>query len=232
MVYDRYVQYVKTIGSKHEPFKSNPEYTYMLEHVTPELGEKYLDLLRSEFSMTDNVILDFCNKNDSFGTPHTFIIRDLQTPVSPTSLRYLYQASVILKQSGDTDSFVEVGGGYGGLCSAIFYLSKQPIREYHIVDLEPILRLQKMVLAEYTNVNYHCAETFGINVPEGCFFISNYCFSEIDEVNRSRYVECLLPKCPHGFLAWNFIPIYDFGKQLRVETEKPLTFNGNYFVYF
>jgi hypothetical protein len=204
----------------------------ILEHVSPQFGEEYLKLLYSEIGLSKQKIIDFCKMNDSFGSPNTYNIGDLGINVSPTSLRYLYHASLILKHSRNCDKFVEVGGGYGGLFLAITYLSDTPIREYHLVDLEPVINLQKIVLDGHANVFYHLANTFGENVPDGCFFISNYCFSEINMEFQKKYIDNLIRRSQEGFLAWNTIPCYDIGKSTIVEQERPLTFSGNYFVYF
>ena len=231
-MYDNYLRVVSEVKSKYDPFKSNREYMGILEHVSPQFGEEYLKLLYSEIGMAKQEIIEFCKQNDSFGNPNTYLIGDLGINVSPTSLRYLYHASLILKHAGKSDRFVEVGGGYGGLFLALTYLSKTPIREYHLVDLEPVINLQRIVLDDYTNVFYHSSNTFGSDVPDNCFLISNYCFSEISLDLQKKYIENLICRCLKGFLAWNTIPCYNFGKRTIIEQERPLTFGGNYFVYF
>lgn len=231
-MYDNYVRVLSTIRSKHDQFKSNPEYMGILEHVSQEFGEQYLSLLLNEVGMPIDHIIGFCNINDSFGGPVMYKVGNLPNPVSPTSLRYLYHASQVLKSSKGADCFVEVGGGYGGLYLALTYLSKTPICEYHLVDLDQSINLQRLVLADHSNVVYHSASTHGANVPDNCFFISNYCFSEISPELQKLYIQHLVTRCSHGFLAWNFIPCYDIGKPTTIEQERPLTYSGNYFVYF
>jgi len=46
-IYDRYSEYVRTICSKNNltEFKSNPLYTYMLEHVSLQQGYVYLECI-------------------------------------------------------------------------------------------------------------------------------------------------------------------------------------------
>jgi len=231
-MYDDYKRVLSQVTSRNSPFKSNSDYMGILEHVSPSFGEQYLELLRSEFHMTNNKILTFCDINDSFGSPNRHSIGNLERQVSPTSLRYLYHASLILKHAGNQRRFVEVGGGYGGLFLALTFLSEEPIKEYHIVDLDEALNLQRLVLENHPNVRYHSNTTFGSEVPDGCFFISNYCFSEIQSEFRDGYAKVLIPRCERGFLAWNTISPYDFGKRTIVEIERPLTFSGNYYVYF
>ena len=71
------------------------------------------------------------------------------------------------------------------------------------------------------------------NIQPNSFLISNYAFSELNDSIRSEYVNRVIPHCNHGFLAWNFIPIYNFTNQTyRYENERPTTGPNNYFVYF
>ena len=37
---------------------------------------------------------------------------------------------------------------------------------------------------------------------ENLFFISNYCYTEIDKIHNKNYSEILLPKTKSGFLVW------------------------------
>ena len=232
-MYDRYLNYVRTIRDKNEPFKRSPEYTYMLEHVSYDYGVQYLTLLRSEFGMTDEAILGFCELNDSFGNPNKFFLKNLKKPVSPTSLRYLYHANCILKHANPfVRSFVELGGGYGGLYLALKYLAPNRIQDYHIVDLDEVLSLIKLVVGDDPRVHYHSASDYGKQVPDNCFFISNYCYSEISSEHRTLYKTHLLSRCSQGFLTWNHIPYEDIGKSVQRAPETPMTGPGNEFVLF
>ncbi len=234
-MYDSYQAYIRTIRNKNEPFKRNPVYTEILEHVSPEQGTSYVSLLRSEFGMSDDRILGFCLQNDAFGDPVRHQVGDLPIPVSPTSLRYLYHASLILRHAGPTQSsFVEVGCGYGGLFLALTYLAPTQITNYHMVDLDDAIALLRLVVGEDSRVTLHSATTFGRNVPDGCFLISNYCFSELDAGLRESYRSQLISRTPHGFLAWNIIPYEDaiIGHTAVVTPERPMTGPGNLFVWF
>ena len=46
------------------------------------------------------------------------------------------------------------------------------------------------------------------------------------------YIKTLFPKVQHGFMAWNMIPIYDFGFKYTIEDEYPKTGDFNKYVYF
>jgi hypothetical protein len=230
--YEKYVKYMLVTGDI-QSFKSNTEYTYMLEHVQHNSGKEYLNLIRAHSPISLDVVIDFCSKNDSIGAPirYEFAFGD----ASPTSLRYLYHAHLILTHfkevaNGKPINIVEVGGGYGGLCLAISnvaHLYGLDIRSYSIVDLPTISKFQRLYLSHFVlnfSVEFYTSEQFGADIPgDNLFLISNYCFSELSAGLREKYVAALFPKVAHGFLAWNEIPVYDFGKVCEVEDEVPAT---------
>jgi hypothetical protein len=246
-VYTRYTQYVRSIlqTGNISDFKRQPAYTYMLEHVLPLLGRQYLDIVRRS-GVPNNEIVKYCSKNDRIGSP---ILTQYDTfAASPTSLRYIRHALLILdhcKKAGVMNpSFVEVGCGYGGLALAIDHFSSLVginVKSYTMIDLEHPSGLQQLYLSKHTSsfpITFRRADAFGSDV-EGSdnFLISCYCFSEISAVDRQNYVKTLFPKCSHGFILWNMIPLYDVGKQVTVEPESPLTCpvdsaNPNCHVYF
>jgi len=138
----------------------------MLEHVSEEVGAQYLDAILSFSSITEKEIIEFCAKNDVLGDPAKYVYDNMC--VSPTSLRYIFQAHLILTHMKATNQ-------------------------------------------------------------------SN--FSEISKENQESYIQKLFPKIVHGFIAWNMIPVYDFGFTTRVEHEFPNTGSGpkdtlNKYVYF
>ncbi len=222
----------------------------MLEHVSEELGRQYLDAILSFSSITEHEIMDYCAKNDVVGDPAKYNYSDYYENmyVSPTSLRYIFQAHLILthiKSVGQLNvDVVELGGGYGGLCLALFHFAPKydiHIKSYKICDLPDIIALQKLYLEKVDpalSVEFVDATTHGEYIDcEGMFLVSNYCFSEISKENQESYRQKLFPKIVHGFIAWNMIPVYDFGFTTRVEHEFPNTGSGpkdtlNKYVYF
>lgn len=226
-----------------QTFKSNPKYMEILEHVSQAQGLEYLKLIWSEFRLRDDDVVDFCRKNDLIGSPIKYRYSDTLI-CSPTSIRYIYHANLILswiKELGkNTVKIVEVGCGYGGLCLAIQHFGNRygiNVERYALIDLTSASQLQKRYLVEYpqdTSLEFHYAEEHGKTLDgTDWFFISNYCFSEISSENQKGYIENLLSKCSHGFLAWNMIDLYDFGKPLvKDQPERPLTGSKNRFVFF
>lgn len=245
-MYAPYADYVRSIVSTRDisTFKSNPKYTYMLEHVLPSSGKEYYTILRNDYSLSDETISSFCTKNDAIGSPIRCMIGSLPHPVSPTSLRYLVHASTILdhlvSHTNDTRDIVELGCGYGGLALALDFVSTLrsiPISSYTCVDLDAPLALQKLYLQNFTlsfPIDFHSASTYGAGITkQNMFFVSMYCFSEIETEHQIGYIRRLLPKVSHGVMLWNMIPVFDFGKTITcIDTERPLTAVGNKIVLF
>jgi hypothetical protein len=242
--YDQYSNYVGSICDidNLSGFKVNPNYTYMLEHVTKSLGKQYLTGILTYTSITEEEVAAFCAINDAIGNPSKQIYEELF--VSPSSLRYVFHAHLILTQMKAVGQLVadvvEVGGGYGGLCIAVKHFAPKygiTINSYTICDLPNIIRLQKIYIgkaAPEMQVEFVDATTFGQEIPRAnMFLVSNYCFSEITRANQDSYRQKLFPKVAHGFMAWNMIPVYNFGFTTRVESEFPNTGGPmNKYVYF
>jgi hypothetical protein len=231
-------------------FKSNPNYTYMLEHVTPEQGNDYLSCIQSSTSISISEVYNFCALNDAVGSPSKtkYKPQGVYIDVSPSSLRYIFQAHLILTHMKNIGNFqtdiVEVGGGYGGLCVAIHYFAPNygiSINSYRLCDLSNIIRLQTIYLDTVlpdVNIEFVNAESYGEHIScSNIYLVSNYCFSEISDHHRLEYQKKLFNKVSHGFMAWNHIPVYNFGFEMYVTQEVPYTAphgntHENKYVYF
>lgn len=249
-IYDRYSEYVRTICSNKNltEFKSNPLYTYMLEHVSIRQGYIYLECIFQKTTISRDEVIKFCSINDATGNPRKGVFPEFlgDVSVSPSSIRYIYQAHMILshmnKLGSDTPrDIVEIGGGYGGLCFAIHHFAPRygvRINSYTICDLTNIIKLQELYLKHVipnTKVDFVDAVTYGADIPHNkMFLISNYCLSEIDSVHQMKYREILFPKVEHGFFVWNAIPLNAMGLgHLYNEPEVPNTGNkNNRYVWF
>jgi hypothetical protein len=63
--------------------------------------------------------------------------------------------------------------------------------------------------------------------------VSSYSFSEIDNSFQQNYIKHLFPKITHGFIVWNFIKLYDFGKDIiSITKEIPWEAENVLYVYF
>ena len=222
-------------------FKSNPIFQITLEHISSDQGKEYLYQILTKTSLNTVDIINYCNKNDKYGNSEKYNFGFITT--SPTNLRYIFHAHLILKHINSIGlnnvNIVEVGCGYGGLCLAIDHFKNKynvTINSYNLVDLPAVSKLQKMYLSEYNldfNVDFYSALEYGSTIPyTDMFLISNYAFSEISEDNQEKYVKILFPKVKNGFMVWNTSLFYDFGLPYKDEMEYPLTGPVNKYLYF
>lgn len=241
-LYERYTCCIeKHLESNTWTFKNDSDFTYMLEHqgiAMRSLGQAYYTLVANVFSIEE--IRTFTDMNDSVGNPCMDAYNGFDA--SPTSIRYVYHAYRILSHMQSLGlhdvSICEIGGGYGGLCMALHtYASKFGLRiqSYTIIDLDVVLKLQQRVLSSlgYTQIQFQSADTYGQDISEG-FLVSTYAFSEFEQIHRDLYVQHLFPQMTHGFIVWNYIPVYDIGKDVHIEPEEPqvsATY-GNKYVYW
>jgi len=226
-------------------FKSDPEYMVILEHVSQQQGEEYLNTIIREFTgiyaNNKEYLLNLCCINDSCGKPlkkmfYTF------GECSPTNLRYIYHSLLILnymvKKNINNVNIVEIGGGYGGLCffvSKLAFIFNINIVSYTIFDLPGICKLQEKYLKSLDINAKTCQLENKIDLQKESFLISNYAFSEFDKKTQEEYTNKVLnPYTSNGFLAWNHIELYNFieNKKITSETERPITGHYNKFVYF
>jgi hypothetical protein len=260
-MYSSYQQFVDNIISSDEfNFKSNHLYNAILEHVSVEQGNSYIsviqDLVIKDFSeITFENMNGYLLLNDKYGCPSKAFFRydDKEIYCSPTSLRYVLHSLLILKYIKDTNlsKIVEVGCGYGGLFLAINYFSKIlqiNIDMYYLIDLPEIIKLinRYLLLNEeniYLRYQLHLAYDYGKDIDDdNLFFISNYCFTEIENHHRNNYISYLFPKIKHGFITWQTVfnlPISDvniIGKEIKkIVEEYPQTatiHKKNYYVWF
>lgn len=263
-MYNDYLKYLDNLNYDNLSeinFKSNCCYNGILEHVSYEFGLKYLNLIQNDFNIPPIQIVEFTNINDKYGFPNkqSYNYNGTSIYCSPSSLRYIYHSLVILEHYKKTEckNIVEVGCGYGGLCLAINYFSKGVnihISDYNIIDFPVVTKLISKYLEMnkehvHTKIITHSSETYGILVNSSdLFFISNYCYTEIDKNLNYNYSQILLPKTSHGFIIWqNGMNggIYSIcnaseitGKKIvNISEERPQTASGhgihiNYFVYF
>lgn len=216
-------------------FKSNPDYCQVLEHVDQGFGYQYLGLIQQEFPESLDKLADFIALNDKYGKPNKCIVDKYHC--SPTSLRYFYQALLILKHVKDLNltsiDIVEIGGGYGGLCLALYFLSREPqsavrINSYTICDLLPVMKLQEMYLSAF-NIS------LSTEIKSGSILVSCYGLSELDQYTRDAYINALHTSIQHGFIVWN-VPGCNIEQILQrkctIVSERPMTREGNVFVTF
>jgi hypothetical protein len=252
--YDEYHEYVGSVVKQNniefESFKSNEKYNGTLEHVSFELGKEYLKHIEQQFpEIKYEDIKEFVILNDKYGDPSKNMFLTSNNKVlycSPTNMRYIYHALLILTEFKKTnnESIIELGAGYAGLFLAINLFSKKLniyIKSYNIIELPNVcefiiqyLTLHKDIIS--IPVILHKSTTYGKEIfGEKQFFISNFCFTGLDTTERDKYIEHLFPKLTNGLIIGQYIQNI-LNKTIRTEEETPQTapnyIGKNYHVYF
>lgn len=194
-------------------FRRNVIYNGILEHISKEKGQEYLDaIIEGEKEEKSGINYTWTNyqKNDSFGNPrmYTYLIEGKNVEIAPTTLRYVRVLQDISKQIGFSDikHIAEIGIGYGGQCRIISTLGM--IQEYSLYDLPEVLALSRKYLENFDGlpkINY----IDGTKLPESGvadefdLVISNYAFSELTRCVQDIYLESVISKSKHGYITWN-----------------------------
>lgn len=249
MIYNRYSNYIDRVVLKEKPeqwtFKSNPEFTYMLEHVSVHQGLEYYKLLtnKSIFKYNIKYFSEISEQNDKYGNPAKYAFEGF-TNCSPTNLRYIFHCILLFEyvvEKGLNDiCFTEIGGGYGGECffvHKIAMLFNVRIKEYIIFDLQnpSILQKKYLELHKIPNIRTTTLEKFKDNIEGNRFLMSNYAFSEIPKDLQEEYITRIIePYVTHGFICWNSIEFYEFKSRskYKIEEEYPLTGTYNKYIWF
>jgi putative sugar O-methyltransferase len=179
-------------------FKSHPAYRHVLEHVSYEEGQQYLDEVEIDYKDK----LDEIKENDALGTPVTCSYKGVGT-ISPTTVRYLKNTSDIVNKFGTSfDSIVEIGGGYGGLCKVMSSFVK--FENYLLLDLEECNMLSRKYLSNFDlpTMSYQAEEI--VDVEDNFdLLISNYALSECNRETQMMYVERFVKKSDKFYLMHN-----------------------------
>ena len=179
-------------------FKSHPAYRHVLEHVSYEEGQQYLDEVEIDYKDK----LDEIKENDALGTPVTCSYKGVGT-ISPTTVRYLKNTSDIVNKFGTSfDSIVEIGGGYGGLCKVMS--SFVEFENYLLIDLEECNMLSRKYLSNFDlpTMSYQAEEI--VDVEENFdLLISNYALSECNRETQMMYIERFVKNSDKFYLMHN-----------------------------
>lgn len=233
-----YLPYSNFLSNINDNFKNNSNFTYVLEHVSPQLGLEYKKLIKQEFNVDIDSYNYLIQANDKIGNP---IKNDIDGYyISPSNLRYIYHSllikSKIEKWFNKTNiKILEIGGGYGGLWFYLKNIADKNQIDYSIIDLPNITQLQKF-FCNKMNLNVNAISCFDIdNINENYdLLISNYCISEIEMDNRLEYLNKIATKCNKKFYTWNSRSFEGLNlEEYIIEDERPQTnFEGfNKFVY-
>lgn len=203
------------------PWKQNATLKAVLEHVPFEQGVGFLTRILAEHKLLPNEIVELCKRNDSIGGGAVQKFSGLGSPVTPSSLRYIFHACEVFsaaKAKGVTSMrIVEVGCGYGGLAFVLSMLAPRfgiQIQKYVLYDLPGPQALQKKFLEATripTQFEFPSCTDFGASVTgSGWWLISAYAIGEFDLDTSSKYLRTLVPHTQFGgggFLIWNTVAV-------------------------
>ena len=221
-------------------FKKHPAYAGVLEHASYQQGTVCLQVINHQTpEMLENVATYLQNDLIGGSSPQNYPIGK----ISPSTLRYMKVASDIKVLFGNVDKVAEIGIGYGGQMLVLDRTIQ--MQEYHLFDLQPVLRLTEKYLEHHIlNASY---TTSTLNQHRGDveydLVISNYAYSELPRELQKKYIEKVLSKAKRGYLTMNSgLPNSCFHNKLNLDElaellpefetlqEHPNTFPNNYII--
>jgi putative sugar O-methyltransferase len=186
-------------------FRSNNKYSPILEHVSKEYGDEYLDIIkRDNINLLDHI--DKFKTNDDVGNPvkYEYDIGHF----SPTTIRYIKVVSDLIKIHGKLDGMdiVEIGCGYGGQAKMI--MDVYDVRTYTLIDLDPVLKLTQKYLESFdldkSKIYYKTIKDLTTS-DKYDLAISNYAYTECVKSIQSEYFDKVLSKSINGYITANFV---------------------------
>lgn len=190
-------------------FRRNPIYNRMLEHVSEEQGNEYLQIISNDSEIMSK-INDF-KANDEWGNPRIYDYPNIGR-ISPTTLRYIKVLTDIKTQFHTIDNFdiCEIGVGYGGQCRIINAAWFKPAT-YCLVDIPPTLALAQRFLDNYI---LHAMLTYKtmneLDKRDYDLVISNYAFTELPRTVQDIYLDKIILNSKRGYITYNEITPKEF----------------------
>jgi putative sugar O-methyltransferase len=220
-------------------FKTNGEYTAILEHTSKEYGEQY-----KKFILNTNLDLSKMDKfkeNDEQGGSLLVKYEEPFGLISPPTLRYIKVLSEIEMIFGSLDGkkIVEIGIGYGGQAKLIMdYFN---VSEYNFIDLPEVMGLTKKYLEKYNYNNLNFLDFNDLPEKDYDIIISNYAFTECNRDIQNIYLDKIINKSKMGYITGNYIGQffnvdtmnkYEIQEKINKKSsfidEIPLTHQNNY----
>jgi hypothetical protein len=206
-LYDKYTDLCLQAVKDEEvfkDFKSRPDFTYMLEHVTYEQGLGYLaEIKRLQPKLLNNI--ECFATNDSLGSPKTFRYDEINMEISPTTLRYVKALADLMTYFGSLDGMdiVEIGIGYGGQCKIIndYFVPKS----YTLIDLPQVILLADKYLDCFEIQNTVFQTPNWVSEARYDLCMSNYCFTEIDRPAQDMYAKTVINRSAKGYITCNHL---------------------------
>jgi len=218
-------------------FRRNEIYQQILEHVSFETGNLYLEEIKKNEITLLKHIEDF-KINDNWGTPELFTYAMIGK-ISPSTLRYIkvYSDLRLHFNNLDNKSICEIGVGYGGQCRIVNSINSP--KSYTLVDIKPALRLSQTYLDNYilnSKIEYKTMNE--LDKQDYDLVISNYAFTELPRSIQDVYLKKVILNSKSGYIIYNEITPDYFNSYKREElltiipnsyivNEIPLTHKNN-----
>ena len=201
-----YLKSVKNAVANEEilmNFRADPDYQQVLEHVPISLGEKYLDIIISEYNSQPESVFAALSKLSEFGRPPVHDFSRIG-PVSPTILRYVKVAYELNKLFGDLSTLRigEIGVGFGGQAAVLNKLFG--VKDFVAFDLPEVLRLCEIFLSRTeSHLIPRLVDGRKPTPVEVDLVVSNYAFSELVRSVQDAYLENVILRAKSGYITWN-----------------------------
>ncbi len=242
-----YVPVVQAVVQNYKAFSTfrrHRDYRVVVETVTPENGQRCLDILKKDAPDLVEEIEKF-KINDLVGGPQTFDYPGIGH-VAPTTLRYIKVAADLRRLFGRNigENIAEIGVGYGG--QLLINDRAFSIKRCDLFDLMPVLRLVERYLESYTLNCAYRTLTLNQHLGEEAYdlVISNYAFSELPSQLQRKYIEKVLAPAKRAYLTMNsgtsnaafnddklsLAELRDLLPKFEVLPEEPLTHPANYII--
>ena len=184
-------------------FRSHHQYFPILEHVSKDLGSKYLEIVRRRSNLPVDWV-ERCFSLNTIGSPQKFSYPSIGR-FSPTLLRYAKVFSDLEWLFGPLKGLrcIEIGIGFGGQAAILDFLGE--VREIHLYDLPPVLQLAKKFLdrSETSASTLFLDGRDPIVAGPADLLISNYAFSELTRAVQLTYLENAIARASRGYITWN-----------------------------
>lgn len=187
-------------------FKQDSRYRQILEHVSHEEAEQYLQELTVPI-LEVLKYLDSFKDNDKYGNPVLFEYDNLGI-ISPTTIRYIKNTFDIATyfDNEKIKNIVEIGGGYGGLCKVLS--SVIDFDNYVLFDLQQVNELSQKYISKFDDLK-HRVQSFTLDqlteIDGIDLLISNYAFSEVSRDIQDQYYDKVIKNSKNIYMVFNQI---------------------------
>jgi putative sugar O-methyltransferase len=199
-------------------FRRDEIYTTILEHVSPEQGQEYLEIISKDAEVLE--AMPRFRRNDDFGNPRTFAYPAIGE-ISPSTLRYVKVLTDLKAHFKTLDGLdiCEIGVGYGGQCRIVNAFFRPAT--YCLVDISPALALARRYLDNYILSSVVSYKSMNELAPrDHDLVISNYAFTELPRAIQDVYLQKVILQSKRGYITYNEITPPEFNSYKSAELLK------------